>query len=64
MSWQLFLSAVALMLIFEGLGPALFPKQWRAYLLQIVQSDERTLKAIGIILILIGAVLFHFVQPG
>ncbi|WP_105253689.1 DUF2065 domain-containing protein [Pseudoalteromonas sp. T1lg75] len=64
MNWQLFLSAVALMLIFEGLGPALFPKTWRAYLLQIVQTDERTLKVIGIALILVGALLFHFVQPG
>ncbi|MBS3797335.1 MULTISPECIES: DUF2065 domain-containing protein [unclassified Pseudoalteromonas] len=62
MNWQLFLSAVALMLIFEGLGPALFPRKWRAYLLQIVQSDERTLKVTGIILILVGALLFHFVQ--
>ncbi|MCG7543250.1 DUF2065 domain-containing protein [Pseudoalteromonas sp. MM17-2] len=59
MSWQLLVSAFALMLIFEGLGPALFPKKWRAYMAQLAGSDERTLKVVGIILILTGALLFH-----
>lgn len=50
------------MLIFEGLGPALFPKKWRAYMAQLAGSDERTLKVVGIILILTGALLFHLIN--
>ncbi|MEO2267903.1 DUF2065 domain-containing protein [Pseudoalteromonas pernae] len=62
MTWQLVVSAFALMLIFEGLGPALFPRKWRSYMAQLATTDERALKIIGIILIAVGALLFHFIQ--
>ncbi|WP_462157173.1 DUF2065 domain-containing protein [Pseudoalteromonas sp. GB56] len=62
MTWQIVLSAFALMLIFEGLGPALFPRKWRAYMVQLGATDEKALKIIGIILIVVGGLLFHLIQ--
>ncbi|MFY8273665.1 DUF2065 domain-containing protein [Pseudoalteromonas sp. SSDWG2] len=62
MTWQTVLSAFALMLIFEGLGPALFPNKWRATMLQLAATPKGMLKKIGVVLIVLGALLFHVIQ--
>ncbi|WP_105902309.1 DUF2065 domain-containing protein [Vibrio gangliei] len=49
--------ALGLLLIFEGIGPALFPKAWREMISQIAQQPENQLKKIGTGLILVGAVI-------
>ncbi|MGV3003318.1 DUF2065 domain-containing protein [Vibrio sp.] len=49
--------AIGLLLIFEGMGPALFPKQWRDMVSQMAQQPEQTLKRIGAGLILVGAII-------
>ncbi|MCF7355678.1 DUF2065 domain-containing protein [Vibrio sp. CK2-1] len=49
--------AIGLLLIFEGMGPALFPKQWRDMVSQMAQQPDQQLKRIGTGLILVGAVI-------
>ncbi|MGO2473959.1 MAG: DUF2065 domain-containing protein [Vibrio litoralis] len=49
--------AIGLLLIFEGMGPALFPKQWRNMVSQMAQQPDQQLKRIGTGLILVGAVI-------
>ncbi|MGO1190380.1 MULTISPECIES: DUF2065 domain-containing protein [Vibrio] len=49
--------AVGLLLIFEGMGPALFPKAWRNMIVQIGQQPDSQLKKMGRGLIIVGAIL-------
>ena len=63
MSIEVILLALALMLIFEGLGPALFPNQWQKYLQELSQLPKSQLRAIGIVLIILGWLLFMWFKP-
>ncbi|TVO32617.1 DUF2065 domain-containing protein [Vibrio algivorus] len=49
--------AIGLLLIFEGMGPALFPKMWRDMVSQMAQQPDQQLKRIGTSLILVGAAI-------
>lgn len=55
-----FIIAIGLLLIFEGMGPALFPKAWRNMVSQMAQQSESQLKKIGTSLIIVGAVIVLF----
>ncbi len=52
-----FIIAIGLLLIFEGMGPALFPKAWRKMVSQMAQQPDKQLKQIGTVLIVVGAML-------
>lgn len=53
------LTAGGLVLIIEGLMPALSPQRWRQMIEQVERLPDRTLRAAGIVLILVGAASFH-----
>ena len=53
------LLAFGLFLILEGLIPALFPNRWRAYLLRLLAQPIKSIRAMGIVAVLLGfAVIF------
>ncbi|MBU2971813.1 DUF2065 domain-containing protein [Pseudoalteromonas sp. C2R02] len=54
--------ALALLLMIEGLMPALFPNKWRQYLAELSNQSSKSIRMIGISLILIGWLLFLFVR--
>ncbi|PAJ72487.1 DUF2065 domain-containing protein [Pseudoalteromonas sp. NBT06-2] len=54
--------ALAMFLIFEGLGPALFPNKWKQYLAELSNQPSKNLRIIGITLILMGWFLFLFMR--
>jgi len=56
------LLALAMLLIFEGLGPALFPNKWKQYLAELSNQSSKNLRMIGITLILLGWLLFLFLR--
>lgn len=56
------LTAVALLLIIEGLLPALNPGSWRRGVEQMSRLPDRTLRITGIGLILAGALMFHLIR--
>ncbi len=60
MSAKTFLLALSLLLIIEGLGPALVPEKWRRYLQEVARLAPGQLRTVGVVMILAGAVLFHF----
>jgi len=60
MSTNTFLMAMSLLLIMEGLGPALIPGKWRRYLQEIARLAPGQLRTVGVLMVLAGAVLFHF----
>ncbi|MEE4303259.1 MAG: DUF2065 domain-containing protein [Wenzhouxiangella sp.] len=60
--WGDLLLAGSLVLIIEGLMPALSPSGWRSMVAQAAQLPDRSLRAGGVALIIIGAVMFHLVS--
>ncbi|KTD23842.1 Uncharacterized protein conserved in bacteria (DUF2065) [Legionella lansingensis] len=57
-----FLSAFALMLVFEGLMPFSSPAKWKELLRKVIEQDERTLRITGFISMLVGAILLAIVH--
>ena len=57
MDFTLMMSAFALMLIFEGIGPFLFPKRWRSFILKLAEEKPNTIRQIGLSLLVVGSIL-------
>ncbi|GAA6141188.1 DUF2065 domain-containing protein [Hydrogenophaga sp. 5NK40-0174] len=54
---EVFWTAVALMLIFEGALPLLVPRAWRRMLTDLLQFKDGQLRFYGLLLVGIGAAL-------
>lgn len=55
------ISAIALVFILEGLLPFAFPNFWRKMMMEATQLEDKKLRLMGLISILIGmAILFFF----
>lgn len=63
MTTETLILAFALFLIFEGLGPALFPKKWQQMLQQLSVLPFSQLRVFGIVLIVMGWLLFISFKP-
>lgn len=50
------LTAIALVLIVEGIGPMLFANKWQKFLLQVSQQPVNQLRTMGGVLVTIGVV--------
>ncbi len=58
---QEWLIAMGLFLVFEGLMPALFPKQWKKTIFEIAKGPEGNIRIMGVISMLIGLVWIYFI---
>lgn len=56
------LLAFALVLILEGLLPALNPIGWRRAVEQLSTLPDHTIRSFGIVMVLGGGLLFHFMR--
>tara|TARA_R110001583_G_scaffold2415_2_gene17673 strand:+ start:418 stop:612 length:195 start_codon:yes stop_codon:yes gene_type:complete len=56
------LIAFCLMLILEGAIPFLYPQRWQNLVQQLAGMDERTLRIIGLVSMLMGTVLLYVVR--
>lgn len=54
--------AIALLLVFEGLGPMLFPNRWQRVVRQISQQSAQQLRTMGGVMVVIGLVLLWFLN--
>jgi uncharacterized protein YjeT (DUF2065 family) len=61
--WGLLLSAVGLMLVFEGLMPLISPRQWRSVFEQAAKLADGQLRFLGLLALLIGAAILVFSLP-
>jgi uncharacterized protein YjeT (DUF2065 family) len=59
MTENLFLAAIALVFIFEGLLPFVFPKFWKHMITQAIEQDEKNLRMMGLISIAIGMTVLY-----
>jgi uncharacterized protein YjeT (DUF2065 family) len=57
------LTALALMLILEGILPFLAPSLWRETFQRIVQMADGQLRFIGLSSMLAGLLLLYFLRP-
>lgn len=56
------LSAIALLLIIEGILPFLSPSTTRRTLFQIVQQNDKTLRLTGLATMALGVVLLYLIR--
>jgi uncharacterized protein YjeT (DUF2065 family) len=54
------LTAFALVLIVEGLGPMLFPNKWQQFIQQLSQQPSNQLRTMGGVLVTIGIVCLYY----
>ncbi len=59
---QEWLIAIGLFLVFEGLMPALFPKQWKKTVSEMVKSPETNLRIMGFASMLLGLIWIYWVS--
>ena len=65
MDWSDLWAAFALYLVLEGLMPFANPGAMKRALAQLSQLDERTLRIVGLVSMIAGAVLLYVVRgPG
>ena len=62
MDWSDLWAAFALYLVLEGLMPFANPGAMKRTLAQLSQLDERTLRIVGLVSMIAGAVLLYFVR--
>jgi uncharacterized protein YjeT (DUF2065 family) len=60
--WNELLVAFALVLVIEGLLPALSPGLYRRMLQAALQMPERTFRTWGLSLMIIGAAILYFLR--
>ncbi len=60
MSKELLLTAVALMLVFEGMLPFLSPGLWRETFRRLTELSDGQIRFIGLTAMLIGLIILYF----
>ena len=57
MIWSIFITAIGLLFVFEGILPFISPTTWRKLMLQLIAQSDRALHVMGLMSMLIGLVL-------
>ena len=60
--WDLFLLALAMVLVIEGIFPFLNPSAYRRFLEQMTQMDDHTLRRIGLGMMVVGAITVYLLK--
>lgn len=62
MTWEIFLIAIALMLILEGMLPFLSPRIWREAFRKMIEINDQHIRFIGLTSMLIGVMLLLIIS--
>lgn len=54
--------ALGLVLVFEGLGPVLYPQLWRRMILAMANMPDGLLRRVGGGLVVAGAVIYYMLS--
>lgn len=60
--WSDLWVALALLLVLEGVLPALSPRNYRKAMLGLAQLDDRSIRIAGLVLMVVGAVLVYWLK--
>jgi len=58
-AWTDLFSALALVLVIEGIMPFISPNSWRETMLQASRLEDKTLRIIGFVSMLVGVILLY-----
>lgn len=61
--WAELLTAVGLLLVLEGIMPFLNPARVRRLMRQLSETEDQTLRVIGLVSMLAGLALLYFFRP-
>jgi uncharacterized protein YjeT (DUF2065 family) len=59
---DIFLYAIGLVFVFEGLTPFLAPKLWRRAMQQMFLQSDKSLRTFGLVSMLIGLVIVYLAR--
>lgn len=59
---QQLLIAFSLMLVLEGVVPFLYPQRWRQLVSRLAEIDDRQLRIVGLISMLVGVALLYLIN--
>jgi len=59
MSWQIFVAAIGLLFVFEGVMPFLSPRAYKRIMAQMVIQNNRALRVMGLVSMLIGLAIVY-----
>lgn len=62
--WEDLARAFCLMLVIEGIIPFLYPSRWRQLVASLALVDDRRLRLMGLVSMLLGAGLLFWLRPG
>jgi hypothetical protein len=62
LNWDDLLTALALVLVIEGIVPFLNPQSLRKMLVTVAQLDDRTLRITGLVSMICGVVMLYIVR--
>ena len=54
--------ALCLVLVIEGIMPFLYPKRWREMVMMLADVDDRTMRIVGLVSMLLGTGLLYLIN--
>ena len=54
--------ALCLLLVIEGIIPFLYPRRWKEMVSLLAQVDDRTMRAVGLLSMLMGTGLLYLIN--
>lgn len=60
--WQNVVIALALVMVVEGILPFLSPKSWRKMVVSAAQQNDRSMRIMGLMSMLVGVVILYWVN--
>ncbi len=60
--WQHLAIGFSLMLVIEGIIPFLYPRRWKAMVETLARVDDRTMRIMGLVSMVVGLVLLYLVH--
>ena len=60
--WHELLVALSLVFVIEGILPFVSPGQWRQVLVMLIQMDDRRIRLMGLVSMLIGTALLYLMR--
>ena len=60
--WHDLLVALCLVLVIEGIVPFLYPRRWREMVMLLAEVDDRTMRIVGLMSMLLGTGLLYLIR--
>lgn len=61
---EYFFTALALLMVVEGIMPSVSPRSWRTMMVKLSQQPDSSLRMMGLISMIFGALIMYFVHSG